>query len=128
MKTKTKKKLKKSIRLAIGIVMLPFAILVVPIYKWYRKVRYQKETKGKVRDIITGFSYLLVKDTDIEVLAKKRAAACGTCKHAKYDGTMNTIIVGETVHQIKGMKCNLCGCSLSGKVRGENESCPIWKW
>lgn len=119
---------RKFLRYTVGLVMYPFVLLIAPLYKWYRKVRYKKVTDTKYNDIVQGFSYLIVKDTEIERLAKERAEKCAGCKYAKYSGNLNTVVVGETIHQIKGMYCDRCGCSLAGKVRGENETCPIYKW
>lgn len=128
MKTPKRKARKKLLRYIVSILLFPFAIVIAPIYKWYQKVRYNRNTEGKVQDIISGFSYLVIKDTEIEKVARKRAEVCGSCPHARYDKKVNTIIVGETVHKIKGMFCNLCGCSLSAKVRSENDYCPLRKW
>lgn len=119
---------KKFLRYMVGWILYPFVLVIGPVYKWYRRIRYKKQTEMKFNDIVNAFSYLVVKDSKVEELAKQRAAICGGCKYAKYSKTMNTIVVGETVHQIKGMYCDRCGCSLAGKVRGENEACPILKW
>lgn len=125
---KLNKAQKKFIRYTVGWLLLPFILIIAPIYKVYRKARYSKETKIKTKDIITGFSYLVVKDTEVEKLAVSRAEICGQCPHAKYDKTVNTIIVNETIHKIKGMICDRCGCSLAGKLRDENQTCPILRW
>jgi hypothetical protein len=125
---KLKSSQKKFLRYTVGWVLYPFVLILAPLYKWYRKVRYKKQTEIKYKDIINGFSYLVVKDTEVEELAKKRAEACSSCKYAKYSKTTNTIIVGETIHEIKGMHCHLCGCSLAGKLRDEKQTCPIFKW
>lgn len=125
---KLKSAQKKLLRYTIGWFIWPFVLIIAPIYKWYQKVRYNRNTKGKIQDIVNGFSYLVVKDSEIEVLAKKRAEICGKCPQARYNKKVNTIIVGETVHKIKGMYCNQCGCSISAKVRSENDYCPLRKW
>ena len=119
---------KKFLRYTVGLVLFPIIAVAGPIYKWYRKVRYHKQTQIKTKDIVDAFSYLVVKDSEVEKLAHKRAEVCGGCRYARYNKVINTIVVGETIHQIKGMECGLCGCSLAGKVRGENEGCPIHKW
>jgi hypothetical protein len=119
---------KKFLRYTVGLVLFPIIAVAGPIYKWYRKVRYHKQTQIKTKDIVDAFSYLVVKDSEVEKLARKRAEVCGACRYARYNKVINTIVVGETIHQIKGMECDLCGCSLAGKVRGENEGCPIHKW
>lgn len=125
---KLKSSQRKFLRYTVGLVMFPIVAIITPIYKWYRRVLLKKKTEGKVRDIISGFSYLVVKDSEVEQLAKKRAEICGGCRYAKYDKKVNTIVVGETIHQIKGMYCDLCGCSLAGKVRSEDDHCPLRKW
>lgn len=124
-KRRTKKKV---LRYIVGIIMIPFVAIILPPYKLYRKLRFKQNTKGRVQDIVDGFSYLVVKDSEVEKKAIERAKICGSCPHAKYNNKINTVVVGETIHQIKGMYCDRCGCSLAGKVRGENEYCPIRKW
>ena len=125
---KLKSAQRKFLRYTVGWFIWPFALIIAPIYKWYRKVVLKRKTEGKIQDIVSGFSYLVVKDSEIEKLAKKRAEICGKCPHAKYSNKVNTIVVGETVHKIKGTHCELCGCSLSAKVRSEDDRCPLRKW
>lgn len=119
---------KKFLRYTVGWILYPFILVAAPLYKWYRRVRYKKQTEIKYKDIVNGFSYLVVKDSAVEELARKRAESCSSCKYAKYSKTANTIVVGETIHEIKGMHCHLCGCSLAGKLRDEKQTCPIYKW
>ena len=127
-KRRLTKRQQRLIKYTIGIFILPFVVIIAPIYKWYRKVRYQKETDIKYRDIVDGFSYLVIRDSAVEDMAKRRAEHCGGCKYAKYSGKLNTIMVGGETHQIKGMYCDLCGCTLAGKLRAEAESCPVGTW
>lgn len=119
---------RKLLRHTVGWLLWPFVLITAPLYVVYRKIKHNKETKIKTKDIITGFSYLVVKDTEAEKIATKRAEICGACPHAKYSKTINTIVVGETIHKIKGMYCDRCGCSLTGKIRDEEQKCPIFKW
>ena len=127
-KRRLTKKQQQLIKYTVGLVLYPFVLIIAPIYKWYRKVRYNKETEIKYKDIVDGFSYLVVQNSAVEAMAKKRADHCGGCKYAKYNGKLNTIIVGSEARNVKGMYCDLCGCALAGKLRAEDQSCPVGKW
>ena len=127
-KRKKKKTVKKAVRYVIALLLYPFVLIVVPIYKLYKLMTTYKNPKIKYEDIVTGFSYLVVKDSAVEQLAKRRAEICSKCPLAQYNGKLNTIIANNEVYEIKGMYCSACGCALSAKVRAENEHCPKGKW
>ena len=128
MKRRTKKKIKRIIRAFVAGLLYPFVALAMPFYWIGRKLKRKPSSQAKFQDIVSGFSHMVVKDTAIEKMAKARAAVCSTCPLAKYNGKLNTIMVGDNVHQIKGMYCDQCGCALAAKVRSENDSCPLKKW
>tara|TARA_R110000868_G_scaffold408843_1_gene692990 strand:- start:311 stop:727 length:417 start_codon:yes stop_codon:yes gene_type:complete len=127
-KRKLTKRQQQFLKYTIGVVLYPLAFIIAPIYKKYRKVRYNKDTQIKYKDIVDGFSYLVIRDSAVEAMAKRRAEHCGSCMYAKYSGKLNTVMVGGETRQIKGMYCDLCGCTLAGKVRAEGDSCPAKKW
>ena len=128
MKRRTKKKIKYITRALVSILFSPFVLLVMPFYWMKRKLKRKPTSQAKFQDIVSGFSHMVVKDTAIEKMAKARAAVCSTCPLAKYNGKLNTIMVGDDVHQIRGMYCDGCGCALAAKVRSENDTCPQKKW
>ena len=115
-------------RVVVTILLSPFILLAMPIHWMKRKLKRKPSSQAKLQDIVSGFSHMVVKDTAIEQMAKARAAICSTCPLAMYNGKLNTIMVGDDVHQIKGMYCDQCGCALAAKVRRENDSCPLKKW
>lgn len=59
-------------------------------------------------------------------LAKNRAKVCKVCEHAIV-GTYEKIMKDE-IKEIKGLKCKVCGCPLSTKLRSEDSKCPKNKW
>ena len=128
MKRRTKKKIKYAMRAVVTILLSPFILIAMPIHWMKRKFKHKPSSQAKFQDIVSGFSHMVVKDTAIEKMANARAAICSTCPLAKYNGKLNTIMVGDDVHQIKGMYCDQCGCALAAKVRSENDSCPLKKW
>lgn len=128
MKRRTKKKIKYITRAIVAILFSPLVLLVMPFYWMKRKLKRKPTSQAKFQDIVSGFSHMVVKDTAIEKMAKARAAICSTCPLAMYNGKLNTIMVGDDVHQIKGMYCDGCGCALAAKVRSENDTCPQKKW
>lgn len=128
MSRRTKKKTKYVVRAILAALMYPFVLLVYPFYWMIRKLKRRTPPKAKFKDITSGFAHMVVKDSEIEKLAMKRAEVCSMCPKAKYNGRLNTIMVGDNVHEVKGMYCDECGCALAAKVRSENDYCPLKKW
>ena len=121
--------MKDFIRFTIGWIMYPFVILTGNIYKLYQSVVKRKTINLKYNDIVDGFSYLIVKNPEVEKVAKARAGICARCPFAEYIRSKpNTIIVGNKTHSIKSMKCSVCGCALAAKVRAMNDECPRERW
>jgi hypothetical protein len=118
---------KKFYRYMISLAMMPFAIIILPFYTAYQRIFKKRAIKSKAKDIVDGFSYLVIEDSEVEKKAKARAEVCAGCKFAKYNGKLNTIVVDNKTHKIKGMYCGVCSCSLSAKVRSD-DSCPLGKW
>lgn len=127
-RTKKKKKTKLIIRAVVAVLLYPFVMLAYPFYWLVRKLKHRTTPKGKFQDIVSGFAHMVVKDSEVEKLATKRAEICSMCPKAKYNGRLNTIMVGDSVHEVKGMYCDECGCALAAKVRSENDYCPLKKW
>lgn len=122
--------------------LLP-AMLVVTILEWLefrfnglskhfqrkkrKKLEKNPEYKIKITNIIDGFAGLAFPNKQTEEMATRRAEICAACPHAKTFGAYTAIIDNKT-KSIQGMKCDLCGCALSAKVRSRNDSCPDGKW
>ncbi len=126
--SKLTKRQQKFLKYTIGVILYPLAFIIAPIYKFIRKVVLKKQTQIKLHNIVQGFSYLVVKDSEVEKMAKKRAAICSQCPWAKTNGDKKSIVVGDSIYDIVSYFCDVCGCSIAGKVRSENEHCPIHKW
>lgn len=118
---------KKLVRYAIGAVLSPLILIGLPVYKLYQLAFNKRVVKGKYKDIVDGFSYLVVPDSEVEKKAKERANVCSGCKFAKYSGKMNVFVADNKTVKVRGMYCSVCTCSLSAKVRS-NDACPIGKW
>lgn len=64
----------------------------------------------EVNNILDGFSHLIFKDEESELLAKERMAICRECKY------------------YKNKRCKICGCFISAKVRAKKSKCPKKLW
>lgn len=60
-------------------------------------------------------------------LARTRADHCTKCDHAKV-GTWEKLINDDQIIEISGLKCDICKCPLSAKLRSTDEKCPINLW
>jgi hypothetical protein len=116
------------IRYILRWAMTPFVIVLSFLYKKYQKYIRKRSIQVKYQDILDGYSYLVVKDSAIEEMAQHRASICSKCTQAKYSGTVNTIVVDNKIKEIKGLRCAVCACPISGIVRAEEKVCPLGKW
>jgi len=78
-----------------------------------------------VNHILNGWKNYIDKSEVTETLAKKRAAICVACPHAKH-GKLLTF-VKDSLKEVEGYYCSLCYCPLSAKVRS-TDICPENKW
>jgi len=78
-----------------------------------------------IKEILTGWKNYLDKSEVVEEIAKKRAAICAVCPHAK-QGKLLTF-VKDTLEEVQGAYCDQCGCPLSAKIRSL-DICPKLKW
>lgn len=91
------------------------------------KMQANPEYQIKIKNIIDGFAGLAFPNKHTENMANNRAQICAACPHAKAFGAYS-VIVDNKIKSIQGMKCDLCGCALSAKVRSKNDSCPDGRW
>ena len=81
---------------------------------------------SKLVSILKGWGNLLVKNSEIEKLAFKRAKVCALCPEAIESKLME--VIGDEIKEFQGLICNKCKCPLSTKARSKEESCPLGKW
>lgn len=95
-----------------------------------RKIKFKRKGKPHIilDNIIAGWANLAFSTPAVEQLAIKRAKICAECPSATVSGTYSIIAPDNKTKAIKGMKCGVCGCALSAKVRATNDSCPLGKW
>jgi hypothetical protein len=101
-------------------------LIVSPFYWTYRTYK-KKKTKIKYSHIVEGFMNHKFPNDKMEDLAKTRAAICSRCPFAKHSKVVKTVLVDNRTKEISGMYCDICGCSLSAKVRSK-DWCPKGKW
>lgn len=116
------------------IILVP---ILTPIYllkvlaNWaLSKVRFRRKGKPDIvlKNIIDGWTNLVLPNEVTEELALKRANICATCPFAQMSGGVYTIVVDNKTKNIRGMSCGKCGCPLSAKVRSTEDVCPLGKW
>jgi len=85
-------------------------------------------TKSKIlkaKAIINGWTNYISEDVPNAVVSV-RAEICGGCPHAVKAKLL--FMVKDSLKEIQGYKCELCGCPLSAKIRQDVEKCDIGKW
>lgn len=80
------------------------------------------ESVKKFQEIANGWKNVVFKSPAVEELARVRAEICSECPHAVPATWLEGL--GDKIEQIKGRKCNLCGCPLSAATRSVGKSCP----
>jgi hypothetical protein len=88
------------------------------------------DTAEKFKRIAEGWKNVVFTSPTVEVIAKGRAKVCAACPHAVPSSWLQAV-VGDEVKEIQGLKCELCNCPISAKVRSLNEKCamqpdPLW--
>lgn len=68
-----------------------------------------------------GIKNSLIRDEYVESIAEARLAICNMCVRKDVDGK-SCIVPGTQPC------CNLCGCSLSLKLRSLSSECPDKRW
>ena len=75
-----------------------------------------RKVADKVKNIATGYTKLIIKDSTTEELAAFRLGKCYTCP--------NRLIIPIASIDV----CKKCGCVLEAKTRAKDEQCPISLW
>lgn len=80
---------------------------------------------GQISNIAQGWGqYFKGK---VSALEKERASECEQCSEAIV-GTYEKLLPDFSLKKIQGLKCGVCKCPLSTKLRSKNENCPLGKW
>lgn len=82
---------------------------------------------SKIARIIDGWRNYIFPNEDVERTAVSRASICSGCSHAVH-GTYEKAMPDFSIKEVQGMKCDVCGCPLSTKLRSVDEKCPKNKW
>lgn len=64
---------------------------------------------------------------DVSDMEKERAKVCEQCPSAVV-GTYEKFMPDKSLKEIQGLKCGICKCPLSTKLRSKSEKCPLDKW
>ena len=80
---------------------------------------------GQISSITEGWGNYFKGNTT--ALEKERAKVCEQCKEAKV-GTYEKFMPDNLLKEIQGLKCGICKCPLSTKLRSKQENCPLGKW
>ncbi|MFL9845461.1 hypothetical protein [Flavobacterium rhizosphaerae] len=79
----------------------------------------------KISAILSGWKNYMAKSEVTETVARQRAALCAACPHSRNGKIL--AFIKDTLKNVEGAYCNLCGCPLSAKIRS-NDICPDNKW
>lgn len=71
---------------------------------------------SKLKEIIDGWTHLIVKDSVTESTATERSEECDKCE------SLSTLSGGFYLH------CKKCGCYIPAKIRSKNSKCPENRW
>lgn len=80
----------------------------------------------KLNSILVGWKNFIFESKEIESMAKGRAMECAKCDNSVWG--LIPAMLDDEIKDIKGLKCNLCECPLSTKLRSAGEVCPLGKW
>jgi hypothetical protein len=79
--------------------------------------------------IVSGYKNYIFPCPTIEAMAVKRAKICSACSNCDPNHPFKKLLAdGETIEEIKGLGCTLCGCLLSVKTRQLFSDCPENRW
>ena len=80
---------------------------------------------AQISNILEGWGrYLKGSASELE---KKRAEICKACPKAVI-GSYEQLLPDFELKTVQGLKCDICKCPLSTKLRSKNETCPLNKW
>ncbi len=80
---------------------------------------------GQISSIIDGWNaYISGKN---RTFVRQRAETCKLCPNAVL-GTYEKLMPDFELKEIQGLKCSICKCPLSTKLRSTNEKCPLGLW
>ncbi len=82
---------------------------------------------SKLIRILDGWSNYLFNNKQAEQIAKMRAGICSGCPFAVH-GSYEKLMPDYSIKEAQGMKCDICECPLSTKLRSIDETCPKSKW
>lgn len=125
---------KKGYVIIRNILLMPIMLIVhcitITVKKAISKMVIGRKDKPDIilKNIVDGWINLAFPNKEVEVLARGRAAICAECPFAVTYSGVYTIQVDGKPKNMRGMKCNKCGCPLSAKVRSPNDHCPIGLW
>ena len=115
----------------LGPILIP-VYLIIKGLKWIASKIVIKRSNGKpdliLSNIIDGWTNLMIPNQVSENLAMVRAKICSECPHAIMDTAVHTIVVDNKTKNIRGLRCDECGCPLSAKIRSSADRCPLGKW
>ena len=79
-----------------------------------------------LKNIVDGWANYTWESKEVRRLAEARAMKCAECPMANWG--MIAQFLDDEVKQIQGLKCSVCDCPLSTKLRAKSEVCPMNQW
>lgn len=73
---------------------------------------------NKIQEILNGWGNLIIKDEEVEKLARPRLEICAECPEmSNYPNEVQMFSF-----------CKICKCNISSKTRSVNSKCPKELW
>lgn len=85
--------------------------------------------KAKLKLIKDGWANYTFPNAKVERLAVGRAKICAGCVYIEQSPLARVVTSeSDSMKKVHGMRCGVCKCPLSAKVRSEHDSCPKGHW
>lgn len=83
--------------------------------------------KNGIEPLNTGYDNFKHPNIDVEILAKERKETCVKCTMFKTEPIPMLRVEDKNIPELSNMFCDMCGCTLSYKLRQSIEKCDKWQ-
>ena len=83
--------------------------------------------KNGIKPLNTGYDNFNHPNIDVEILAKERKETCVKCPMFQTEPIPMLRVEDKNIPELSNMFCDMCGCTLSYKLRQSIEKCDKWE-
>lgn len=83
--------------------------------------------KNGIEPLNTGYDNFKHPNIDVELLAKERKETCIKCPMFKTEPIPMLRVEDKNIPELSNMFCDMCGCTLSYKLRQSIDTCNKWE-